>query len=364
MPYNDTIMTSPGHFDNRLKALRQARGWTQDQLAQTAGLSRTGVSAIEAQRLVPSVAAALGLARALDCSVEDIFGARQTTPHAHFAWLPASFPCRYWLAEVGGRTLLFPVESALRSDLAHDGVARHAGDFPRRNEVAAQTLVVATCDPAAGLLAASYERRSGGRMLVFSRSSAAALDLLSQGLAHVAGIHFSPAEDQGGNAAELVRRGAGPELDLLHVAQWEEGLASQPAARLRSASRAARSDLRWIGRLPGAAARRHQDELLGGRRSPRHIASDHRGVVEAIRGRWADVGVCLRLVTEEAGLSFLTIGQENYDLCFPRALTNDARIAHLVATVRSAEYRRLLAELPGYRPQLHLGDLEHVSPKK
>src|SRR5262245_43436690 len=119
-------MALPVELDNRVKVLRQARDWTQDQLAQAAGLSRTGISAIEAARLVPSVAAALGLARALDCTVEDLFGTAAPMATAEFAWLPTAFPCRYWAADVGGRTLLFPAEAGPRAGLLHDGVARHA----------------------------------------------------------------------------------------------------------------------------------------------------------------------------------------------------------------------------------------------
>src|SRR5215510_16314581 len=126
------IVSETSRLDNRVKQLRQARGWTQDELARAAGLSRTGVGAIEAARLVPSVAAALGLARALGCTVEELFGAPAARGGCEFAWLPASFPCRYWAAEVAGRTLLFPVEGGSSGDELHDGVARHAGDFPEQ----------------------------------------------------------------------------------------------------------------------------------------------------------------------------------------------------------------------------------------
>src|SRR5947208_2182144 len=122
--YTAIIMPDSDRLDNRVKALRQARGWTQDEMAQAAGLSRTGFSAIEAARLVPSVAAALGLARALDCKVEDLFGPQPAASTVKFAWLPVAFPCRYWLAEVDGRTLLFPIESGPSGALGHDGIAR------------------------------------------------------------------------------------------------------------------------------------------------------------------------------------------------------------------------------------------------
>jgi molybdate-binding protein len=78
------------------------------------------------------------------------------------------------------------------------------------------------------------------------------------------------------------------------------------------------------------------------------MARDHRGVAEAVRCGWADVGVCLRLVSEEAGLSFLEVRQETYELCYAAQAEADPRIRALVQAVRSPGYRHLLADLPGY----------------
>jgi molybdate-binding protein len=89
------------------------------------------------------------------------------------------------------------------------------------------------------------------------------------------------------------------------------------------------------------------DDLLAGRKPPRRIAHDHRGVAQAIRCGWADAGVCHRLVTEEAGLDFLSVERETYDLCWPKQLDNDPRIQALLTAVRSHNYRDLLADLPG-----------------
>src|SRR4051794_29327800 len=74
LPYLDTIMAEKQDLPNRVKSHRLKRGWSQAELAHRAGISRTAVSAIEVNRLVPSVAAALSLANALDCSVEELFG--------------------------------------------------------------------------------------------------------------------------------------------------------------------------------------------------------------------------------------------------------------------------------------------------
>src|SRR3569623_139004 len=98
------------NLKNRLKAFRQAQGWSQGELASRAGVSRTEVSAIEVERLVPSVAAALSLAAALGCRVEDLFGlSEMASPAPAWAWPPVSEPSRFWQAEVRGRVLCYPV---------------------------------------------------------------------------------------------------------------------------------------------------------------------------------------------------------------------------------------------------------------
>ena len=91
-----------------------------------------------------------------------------------------------------------------------------------------------------------------------------------------------------------------------------------------------------------------QSRSLQGRRTPRCIARNHQGVAEAVRSGWADAGVCLQLVSEEAGLKFLPVQTESCDICFPASLTDDRRVKALLKVVRSVAYRRLMGNLPGY----------------
>jgi len=86
-------------------------------------------------------------------------------------------------------------------------------------------------------------------------------------------------------------------------------------------------------------------------RTPRRIAFDHHGVAEAIRCGWADAGVCLRLVAEEAGLRFLPVREETFELCFSADTETDPRILALKEAVRAPAYHRQLADLPGYEPR-------------
>jgi putative transcriptional regulator len=58
---------------NRVKELRAARGWTQEQLAQAAQVSRQSVNSIERNRYVPSLELALVFARIFECPTDQIF---------------------------------------------------------------------------------------------------------------------------------------------------------------------------------------------------------------------------------------------------------------------------------------------------
>ena len=58
---------------NRVKELRTLRNWTQEQLAEAAGVSRQSINAIERNRYVPSLELALTFAQIFHCSTDQIF---------------------------------------------------------------------------------------------------------------------------------------------------------------------------------------------------------------------------------------------------------------------------------------------------
>jgi len=58
---------------NRIKELRTLRGWTQEQLAGSVGVSRQSINSIERNRYVPSLELALLFARVFDCPTDEIF---------------------------------------------------------------------------------------------------------------------------------------------------------------------------------------------------------------------------------------------------------------------------------------------------
>ncbi|HAU68619.1 helix-turn-helix transcriptional regulator [Luminiphilus sp.] len=58
---------------NNLEQLRKAAGLTQQQLSESAGVSRKSINAIENGIYVPSTVLALKIAQTLKCTVDDLF---------------------------------------------------------------------------------------------------------------------------------------------------------------------------------------------------------------------------------------------------------------------------------------------------
>lgn len=341
---------------NFVKSERRSRGWSQQQLADRAGLSRAGVSAIEAGRLAPSVNAALALSRALGTTVEALFDRQRHVPgEQQWATPPNPSAGRYWKARIGDRIWSYRVaDDCLQLDW-HDGVYRAGNCHDRGDTAFDRTFVLAGCDPASGLLATEYARQFQFRMIVLRRSSTAALDMLAAGQVHAAGIHLGQVEPKSDNA-QLAQLRLGADCGLVRMAAWDEGVVIGSRVKSASIRGLVRTKVRWVGRESGSGARQCQDEILGGRKPPRRIAYDHRSVAAAVQCGWADAGPCIRLASEEAGLRFMKVHQRDYDLCFRRDAEQDPRVSALLATLRSSRFRARLAELPGYHTQ-HTGEL-------
>ncbi|MRR59133.1 MAG: helix-turn-helix domain-containing protein [Deltaproteobacteria bacterium] len=331
---------------NNVKRFREERGWSQQDLAERSGLSRAGVSAIEVGKLVPSTVAALSLAKVFGCRVEELFQLGGDE-EIHWAWPPAQESCRYWRAVVHGRMILLPVEVTPLGMVPHDGMYRDDRLHDNASFDPNRTLVLACCDPAVGLLASEYNRTTPFRMLVLSRPSRQALHLLRDGVVHTAGLHLAESCSPGMNGTVAKEILSAP-FRLLRVTNWQAGLATTHGLGNDSLARVLSPDVRWIGREPGSGARQVQDELLQGVAAPAIEAKNHAEVVDAIRSGWAEAGVSIRLVAEEAGLDFIAVREEAYDLCILRSQEDDPRLRALVEVVRSLSLRSMLRELPGY----------------
>jgi len=80
----ESILSMAPTLLNRVRELRQARNWTQEDLAARTGVSRQSINSIERDRYIPSLPLALNFARIFACPVEQIFTLTpQPDPEAH-----------------------------------------------------------------------------------------------------------------------------------------------------------------------------------------------------------------------------------------------------------------------------------------
>lgn len=195
-------------------------------------------------------------------------------------------------------------------------------------------------------------------MIAFSRGGGAALDLLQRGVVHLAALHHSTAESPEKNA-DTVRNKLGGGYRLLRNADWQEGIVLPANDHTRSVTACAKQVRHWAMREQGSAARECLDHLLPKPRATKRVMMSHNAVVEAVRGGWAEAGVCVRLCAEDAGLRFLAVRNESLDLCFSAAMERDPRVQAVTRLLRSRTHRRLIDELPGYDAS-HTGELRSI----
>lgn len=60
-------------MENRLKTLREAKGWSQGELARRLGVSRQTINAVETDKYDPSLPLALRMALLFGVSVPELF---------------------------------------------------------------------------------------------------------------------------------------------------------------------------------------------------------------------------------------------------------------------------------------------------
>jgi putative molybdopterin biosynthesis protein len=363
---------------NSIRARRQRLGIQQRDVAAQVSVSRQTLSSIEAGDTVPSTLIALNLARVLQCRVEDLFSLEGSDDKAIKALLPkeqagqaseesAPAEIRVALAQVGRDWMARRLDGdfAFAQETPADGLATlpkgkscEVSVRPLRAvEDLQRNLFVAGCDPALGLLSRHLaERPHGPRLHWIEAPSFPALDELSQGRVHIAGVHLDDAKLGNRNASVVRRRfGADPML-MVTLASWEQGLVYKKDGKrvFKSVADLAGRSVRVIGREEGAGAQ----ELLRSLLKQAGISVDalnivkvargHRAVAQLVASNLGDVGVATRGAAVAFGLGFAPLAEARFDLVFHAALGTDERARALLECLSSARFRRDLGAMTGY----------------
>ena len=372
MAYHPYMTEAPGANGARLRLARQARGFSQQQLAGMADVSRQAVSAVESGHSDPSLRVALALAQALGMTVEDLFGPGEAVrPVSAVPVAPlADGQARVALAPVGDQFVALPLTGDTAAGMgfipagglaARTGLARPARRPAGKIDVQPigpprPTLVVAGCDPALPLLATPLSLLDPPVAFAWwPCGSTEALRLAAAGLVHVAGVHLRDARGAYNTAASNLPGGA----EVVGFTAWREGLVTIPAlaVTVTSLDVVARDQLRLVNREPGAEARRVLDrerERLG--LDPAELpgyhtqAAGHLQVASAVAAGLADAGVASEPAARAYGLGFVPLADERFDLVLPGQHLGSREVQGLLKVLSSPWLLAQLASLPGYDP--------------
>jgi molybdate-binding protein/DNA-binding XRE family transcriptional regulator len=358
-----------------LAQLRTKRGLGAAQLAAEIGISRQTIYAIEAGTYVPNTAVSLKLAKVLDTTVEELF---QIEPEADSAdkiinaiilgdidFMAPGQPLR--LCRVDGKTiavvsesgglglspsdalLLTPIRGAKRHSSAKVQVLGDEWRKPNR-------ILISGCDPSASLLAHSLERQ-GFELVIAYENSSQALDLLHEGLVHVAGTHLNENANGKKDLLPVTRMFSRNSIAVFSFAMWKEGLvmASGNPKKISGIEDLSRKDVLITNREPGAGCRRLLDDLLikHGIAGAKVKGYDRitQGQLPAARlVQSGDVDCCIstQVSALTMGLDFLPLAEKPYLLVIRRSHLALPAVEAMLETLGRAAFRREVEACVGY----------------
>jgi molybdate-binding protein/DNA-binding XRE family transcriptional regulator len=362
----------PG-IENNLAALRQKRGLSAAWLAETVGVSRQTVYAMEAGSYIPNTVVALRLARVLEVTVEEIFALTGGSllpdlPSEEVTILPGSdapqpgqpvqlcrLDKRLMASAPSPAAWYLPVSDAIVTARPKTGhkmrvqVCHTDGDFQNR-------ILVAGCDPGISVLG-RYVQAAGIELVLAHRNSSQSLSLLKQGLVHIAGTHLRDETSGESNIPEIGRIFPKNSVAVISFAVWEEGIliARGNPKRIRGIEDFARKDVGIVNREEGAGSRRLLDSQLnrlnmdsGSIAGYAKTASGHLAAAWQVLSGTADCCIATRAAARVFGLDFIPLVSERYDLAIRRQHMELPAIQVFLDTLNRSTFRRELESVGGY----------------
>jgi DNA-binding XRE family transcriptional regulator len=330
-------------MSDRIRALRELRGWSQGELAERAGVTRQLVGAVETGRHSPNVAAAIGLSRALDVSVEELFAVDHDRA-VDVLGDAVSPGTPMMVARVGDQLISVPVAHGVESSESWrvaDAVADETGLtwLPGRMT---RGLVVAGCDPVLGMIAGLVERASSHRLVTVHASTGRSVEALAAGRVHGVLVH-APV---GGfpEPPVAVRR--------WHVSSWQVGLASGERSGPPSVAELADRRPLVVQRDAGAGSQRafvRALQAVGATGSlPGPIGDGHVDVARRVAQHGGSAGVTMEAAARAFGLGFLPLEEHVVEFWLDERWANLPAAVAMIDVLGGTALARRAVVLGGY----------------
>jgi molybdate-binding protein len=280
-----------------------------------------------------------------------------------------NIPARAQVIQIGRRILVRPLiglgELASLSATA-DGIIVESNPENNRvkvkllkdREAVRRQIVVGGCDPAMFLAGEHIRKHDQENLVPCLMGSSIALNALKRGEVHVAGIHLAEESSGSWDLPNLKNSLGGMDCMVVTFAHWEEGLIVTRGnpKKIRSVSDVAKSSVKIVNRESGSGARRLLDkQLAAGRIKPSRVKGykeevlSHLDVASRIKAGLADTGVGVRAAASIAGLDFVPLQRERYDLVIPKDYYESlSGLQVLLDMMVSKPFRDELEALGGY----------------
>jgi molybdate-binding protein len=226
-------------------------------------------------------------------------------------------------------------------------------DLPRRQTV----VLMGSHDLALNQLAQQVGEHAGVSMLVLPVGSLDGLVALRQGITNLTACHLLDVESGEYNTPYVRHFFPDRPVTLVTLAQRTQGLMLAPgnSHHIEALEDLARGDITFINRNRGSGTRLWLDRQLGLLALPveklrgyNRQATTHTAVAQAIRSRRADVGLGLEAAARAAGLDFIPLFQERFDLVLPEEALHERKVQVILDYLQSKAFRHSLEGLPGY----------------
>jgi DNA-binding XRE family transcriptional regulator len=321
-----------------IRALRERRGWSQQELADRAGVTRQLVGAVEAGRHAPNVSAALGLARALGSTVEALFDDAPSDVRFLSDALPTGTPVV--AARVGDAVVAVPMAHGMECAeqwAFSDAVVGSTG-LSWLPDGVVDGLVIAGCDPVLGLLASAVQRSSGCRVVTAHASTGRSIASLRDGLVHGVVVH-APV----GELPEPPVR-----VQRWRLARWQVGLAGVNAVSLEQL---AERRATVVQRDAGAGSQRAFERALAGVGAsslPGPVGEGHLDVARRVSHGGGRAGVTMEAAAVAFGLQFQPLEEHTVELWLDDRWATMPAASAVIDMLNGASFRKRAALLNGY----------------
>ena len=246
------------------------------------------------------------------------------------------------------------VQARLSQEL--EGVRREIEHVLAAGTQSQRLALCASHDLALGALRDLLAQRDGLRLDLHFKGSLESLEALAQGRCRLAGFHIAEGMERAALAPFERLLGQGKHT-LIGVATRTQGLmlARGNPKDIGSLADLTREGVRIVNRQQGSGSRVEFDQLLSGAGiDPGAIAGyrdeefTHVAVAATVAGGKADAGYGIRAAAAQYELAFIPLLSERYYLACRSADLAMPALGGFVELLRSEDFRRILATLPGY----------------